>query len=1314
MTAILHRIGFLSLLLIFFAGGQLLHAQKDFYYYKQLGVKDGLSQSKVQCILSDHKGYLWIGTESGLNCYDRAELKQYMHRDGDEHSLPSNNISFITEDSLQNLWVGTAAGVCRYHHKSDDFTPVKAGGQLLYAPSCLMVEDGVLFGGVGVVYKYVYATRKIQTIYSATDNNALFAFYEMVRYDEEHILINTRWHGIYFFNLKDASMERLEMFAGNNYTCIYLDSYHRLWVSAYGNGLYCYEGEKLIRHFTTENSPLTYNVIHDIIEKDNLLWVATDGEGINLISLDNFSFSSIRHTEGDIQSFPTNTIFHLYADAEGNMWAGSIRNGLIGMKSVYAYNYRAVPFGNAYGLSNPSVNCLLQDADGTVWLGTDGGGINRFDVETGTFVHYASTRDDKVSSMLEYSPSELLYYSFNKGIFLFHKQTGQVRPFLLLNAQTNNWASMNGFAINMQRIAPGKIMFCAQHIFIFDINTHKLEVVADIGKDYIRNSPLVIATVGHKTYLADVSNLCEYDAAARTFKTIYQGEALINDACLGQDDTFWLATENGLVCYDPQTRTADKVSTDLFQEAMSVVADLHGRIWVGTRRQLYAYFPQNRNFVIQDEVDGVLPNEYIFHSTLRTKEGLVMLGGTEGLTLVKPGVRVFSGVKHSIELLDVWVDGLPVSTDDAEVELPLKLNVPWNFSTLQLKVLLNDKDVFRKNLFRFYVGDTAQTPIESKDNSITLNQLPADEYVISASYYTRNGAWSTPQQILQLTVSPPWWKTTWAYILFVLLVFLLLYGVAYYFYRRKRISQMREITRLKNNAYEEKINFLTHISHELRTPLTLICAPLKRLLDHETEKEEPEEVEKVLQSVYKQANQMKSIIDMVLDVRRLEEGKDMLHILPHALNDWVRGVGNKFALEYEAKGVILSFRLDGEIKEVPFDEGKCEFVLSNFLMNALKFSEAGTTTMLITSLSDDKRWVRVAVQDEGMGLNGVDIDSLFTNFYQGNHEKGGSGLGLAYSKSLITYHKGRIGAENAEGGRGSLFFFDLPLEETVQAVPASMPVSVPNTAEMKGHLNAEDYNFLKKYSVIVAEDAADLRNYLKDTLSRYFNKVYVAKDGKDALELIKQRLPDIIISDMMMPRINGIDLCREVKSDLNISHIPFILLTAYYNSQNMYAGYKMGADAFLPKPFEIDSLLALVGNQLKLRENIRARYIHDEVLTTQDISFSNADETFLSKLNALILENITNPDLNVAFLSSNMYVSRSLLFNKVKAITGMGIVDYVNKLRIDRAVILLVTTDLSLTEISEMVGFSSLRYFSKVFKHVKGEIPSAYRKRGKG
>lgn len=1305
MKIILYQI---YLLFIFIGITQPIWSHSPYYYYKQLGIKEGLSQSKVQCVLNDHRGYLWIGTESGLNCYDRDHLKQYLHQPDDERTLPSNDITFIAEDSLCNLWVATMSGICLYDRNNDNFKTLSNDGKPIYVASYLLVEGGIMLGGSGAIYKYVYATNRLEPLYYAQDPAYYTPFWEMIRYDDVNILLNSRWHGIYSFNTVTCELKKIESFTEENYTSIYLDSFNRLWVSVYGSGLYCYQEDKLLKHFTSSNSPLTYDVIHDIVERDKKLWVATDGGGINIISLDDFSFTNIKQRQDDVHSFPANTIYRLYMDPTNNMWAGSIRRGLIGIKNVYACSYQNVPFGNLYGLSNQTINSFYQDDDGIVWVGTDGGGINRFDPLSGTFKHYPSTKYEKVVSIVEYTPHELLFFSFNKGLFIFHKQTGQIRPFVLIDKEMNNQTCINGYSVNIKRISKTKILFSAQHIFIYDIITHKFDIVATMGKDYERHSPLIIDTLGTKTYFSDLKNVCEYDSSEGTFRTIYQGQYIINDVSMDQNGIFWLACTEGLVRYDPRLGKCELIKTSLFQDATSVVADNQHRIWIGTRRHLFVYFSQNHNFATLDEVDGVLPNEYIFHATLLAKNGDVFVGGTTGMTVVNSDVHFDTDANYTIELLDVLLNGLPVSLSEKRNETAETIQVPWNFSSLQLKVLLNEGDVFRKNFFRFNIGGLEQELTSSNSNSLVINYLPIGEYTISASYYTRSGGWSTKQPIIHVLVTPPWWRTGWFYMVLYMLLGLMVYVLVYYFYSKKKAKQKREIIRLKNKMYEEKINFLTNISHELRTPLTLICAPLKRIINQESDRKD---VDKLLLPIYKQAYQMKSIIDMVLDVRKLEEGNDMLHILPHSLNEWVRDVGERFVGEYNMKGIKLVYELDEQIKDVPFDKNKCEFVLSNFLMNALKFSESNTTTTLITTLSDEKDWVRVSVRDEGMGLNMVDMDSLFSNFYQGIHEKGGSGIGLSYSKSLITHHKGKIGAMNA-AGKGAVFYFELPLftDAHGQLEPESGEVL---TKVECNELDSEDYNFLKKYSVMIVEDTPELRNYLKETLNNYFVHVYVAKDGKDGLEQIKDRLPDIIISDVMMPRMNGFELCREVKTNLDISHIPFILLTAYHNTQNMYTGYKTGADTFLPKPFEIDVLLALIHNQLRQREQIRTRYKDDKLLTHKELSFSNADETFLLKLNTLIAENMNNPDLDVAFLATNMCISRSLLFNKVKAITGMGIVDYVNKQRIEKSIVLLTTTTMNITEISEVVGFSSLRYFSKVFKSIKGEIPSAYRKQDK-
>lgn len=1283
-------------------------SQSPYYYYKQLGIKEGLSQSKVQCVLNDHRGYLWIGTESGLNCYDRDHLKQYLHQPGDERTLPSNNITFIAEDSLCNLWVATMGGVCLYDRRNDNFRTLLNNGKPIYVASCLLVEDGILLGGSGAIYKYVYATKRICPLYYARDPAYYTPFWQMVRQDDENILLNSRWHGIYSFNLKTNELKKIESFAEKDYTSIYLDSHKCLWLSVYGRGLYRYQKDKLLRHFTASNSPLTYDVIHDIMERENKLWVATDGGGINIISLEDFSFTNIQQMQDGAHSFPANTIYSLYLDPANNMWAGSIRRGLVGIKGVYACSYQDAPFENLYGLSNPAINSFFQDDDGMIWVGTDGGGINRFEPTSGTFRHYPGTKHEKVVSIVEYTPDELLFFSFNKGVFIFHKRTGRIRPFILVDKEMNEHTCINGFSVNIQRITKNKLLFSAQHIFVYDIATRKFDIVATMGEEYERHSPLIISTAGTKTYLSDLKNLCEYDSSEGTFKTIYRGQYIINDASMDQDGIFWLASTEGLVRYDPHLEKSELIGTSLFQEVTSVVADHQYRIWIGTRRHLFVYSSRSHHFASLDEVDGVPPNEYIFHATLLAKNGDVFVGGTTGMTVVNSAVHFDTDTVHRVELLDVLLNGLPVSLSEEQHETVETVQIPCNFSSLQLKVLLNEGDVFRKNFFRFKIEGLDQELASSNSNSLIINYLPIGKYTITVSYYTRDGRWSMKQQILHVIVTPPWWKTGWFYMLLYMSLGLVAYSIVYYFYRKRKAKQKREIIRLKNKMYEEKINFLTNISHELRTPLTLICAPLKRIINQESDRGD---VEKRLLPIYKQACQMKSIIDMVLDVRKLEEGKDTLHILPHPLNEWVRSVGDKFADEYHAKGIKLEYELDSRIKDVPFDKNKCEFVLSNFLMNALKFSESGTATTLITTLSQEIDRVRISVRDEGMGLNMVDMESLFSGFYQGTHEKEGTGIGLSYAKSLITHHKGKVGASN-RAGKGAVFYFELPL--LAETYGRLEPVSAePSTGVEVNGPDRIDYTFLKKYSVMVVEDTSELRNYLKETLSPYFVHVYVAKDGKEGLVQIRDRLPDIIISDVMMPRMNGFELCREVKTNLDISHIPFILLTAYHNSQNMYTGYKTGADSFLPKPFELDGLLALIHNQLRWREQIRERYKDDKLLTSKEVSFSNADETFLLKLGTLVADNMSNPELDVAFIATNMCISRSLLFNKVKTITGMGIVDYVNKLRIEKSIVLLTTTTLNLTEISEVVGFSSLRYFSKVFKSIKGDIPSAYRKQDK-
>lgn len=1279
---------------------QLAQASPSHYYYKQLSIKEGLSQSRVQSILKDYKGYLWIGTKWGLNSYDGENIKQYFHEQNNASSIPSNNITFIAEDSLKNLWIATSKGICLYNRAKDTFDPIIHNKKNLYIASYLLLNDGILLAGAGSLFKYDYDSKQLITLYTATNSSEYTPFLEMIKYNNDRVLLNTQRHGIYSYQLSNGEIKKLNYLTGENYTSIFLDSDSRLWVSDYGNGLYCYKDEILIKNFTSSNSPLTYPVIHDMIQKDNMLWIATDGGGINIISLENFSFTTISHTQDDMSSFPANTIYRLYKDDSNNVWAGTVRNGLIGIKEVYARSFQNVPFGNKNGLSHQSTNSFFEDKNGIIWIGTDGGGINSFNPESNIFKHHKSTKNEKVVSIIEYSPNQLLYFSFNKGFFIYNKLTEQTKPFIIMNESMNEKTCISGFSVHTHKIAEDKIIFSSQNIFLYDINKDEFSIIATKGEDYERNSPLIIATIGTKTYFADLSKILEYDASTNQFTSIYSSNYIISDASIDNNGVFWLATTQGLVSYNPIKKEKKLIETDLFTNAVSVIADNKNRIWIGTHHKLYVYNSLDNRYSILEETDGVLANEYINNATVLTKNNSILMGGTNGMTIIDSDIEFEVTENFQIEVLDVLLNGLPIPFEN-NLE---SIKAPWNFSSLQLKVILNEKDIFRKNIFNFQIEGLNQGKmIHSTTNSFLISHLPIGEYSITSSYYTKDGTWSPNQKILNIKILPPWWRTRWSYASIVLFVILLILAFLNWIYKRRKAQKQREAIELKNKIYEERIRFLTNISHELRTPLTLVTAPLKRIIDNTTT---TKEVNTQLRPIYRQASKMKGVIDMVLDMRKLEEGKSPLNIKHHNLNEWIKDVADEFASEFKAKGIRIIYKLDEDIEKAPFDKSKCKFVLSNFIMNALKFSHLNSVVKIITTFTSDKKWVRIAIKDQGIGLDDVEIDSLFMDFYQGENAIGGTGIGLSYAKSLIKEHNGNIGA-NANSDKGATFYFELPLLPSKEVTADNYS---EKAAEIITHETTNiDYEFLKTYSVIVVEDTLDLRVFLKDTLSTYFEKVYTAKDGKEGLELILQKLPDIIISDVSMPNMSGFDLCKAVKTNLDISHIPVILLTAYHNPKNMYTGYKIGADAFLAKPFEIEGLLNLVNNQLMLRENIKSRYQRNKKLTLKEMSFSNADETFLLNLNKLIEENLNNTELNVDFIVKELFMSRSLLYEKIKALTGMSIIEYLNKYRIDKAALLLSTTSNNITEISEMVGFSSPRYFSRVFKSSKGLTPTEFK-----
>lgn len=1299
---VLKRYSFLIWILFFVLSTK---AEQQDYYFRQISLEQGLSQSRVQCIYRDHQGVIWIGTKWGLNSYDQSELKSYFHDREQPNSLPDNFIRFITEDRLGDLYVSTNKGIAIYNKAENQFQPLKYNGKPFNAWSYLQIGDNFLFGGEETLYQYNLRDKSITTIFPDIDGDKLKCINRIFQWSPDVLITSSKKDGLWMYDLIKKKMYRCPFVKEREINTIFVDSQNRLWVSFYGKGIACYskEGKRLFS-LSTKNSGLNNDIIFDFLEKDNQLWIATDGGGINILDFQTMKFSYLKHISDDEQSLPNNSIYRLYKDQMDNIWIGSIHGGLFAIKKVFIKTYKDVPLNNPNGVSERTVVSIFEDKDTLLWIGTDGGGINSFDQKTNTFHHYPTTYGEKVTSITDFSENELLLSCFNKGVFTFNKRTAQMQPFPIINDSISKREFSSGDLVNLYA-TKDNIYILGAKVYIYNKHTRQTSILYAPQIDIQRQIAMqAIYSDDTHLYLMGTNNLFKLNFKTNELSSLVnmkEGDDFTS-ACRDDKGNFWIGSNFGLLFYNKQTGKTEKIHTNLFNSVSSLAYDKKGKVWIGAQNMFFAYIINEKRFVILDESDGVPSNELIFTPIPALRTPNLYMGGTMGLVRINTDIIFESNSSPILKLLEVKLNG---KSTLKQVNNNC-ISIPWNHSSFNIKVIADEKNSFRKHLFRYVITGKDKMVIESYLQTLELGTLASGEYTISVSCDTSNGEWSQPTEILTIIVSPPWWKSTWFIILCIFFAFLVAGMVFFSLIRKKENRLKREMREHEKKIYEEKIRFLINISHELRTPLTLIYASLKRILNKEVKQDELPEY---LQGAFKQANQMKDIINIVLDTRKMEVGQEVLHISSHPLHKWIQEVAETFQTASKAKEIEITYDFDDSIQSIAYDDTKCKVVLSNLIMNALKYSPNQTRIVIKTIRTNES--IQIHVQDQGIGLDNVDIKKLFTRFYQGKHNEGGSGIGLSYAKMLIDLHGGRMGAFNNKD-RGATFFYEIPAnlqEQEVSCPQHSYLNELLSSPEEEEKIESGAFS-LQGYSLLIVEDKQDLREFLKNALKDKFKKIYQAENGLVALEVIKQQQPDIIVSDVMMPQMNGYQLCKEIKENLNISHIPVILLTARADSESQMLGYKLGADAYLPKPFEMEMLLSVIQNQMRNREYIKSRYRGNQfILSPQEATFSNADEQFMIKLNEMIDQNLSQPDLDVKFLTAQMAMSRTSLYNKIKELTGMGANDYINRRRIDKAIILLTQSGMSITEISEQVGFTYQRYFSTLFKEMKGMTPSQFR-----
>ncbi len=1271
------------------------------YYYQSFSLKDGLSNSNVMCILHDSRGNIWTGGRSGLNRTDGYETHSYNTSSQDRSSLPGHQIFYIFEDARESIWVASEKGLAQYDHNSDSFKYIEPDGTKLISYSYLMFPDGFIFNAHNRLYKYSYEDGSVTLMPRSYDDNSSYTIRGIHYYEQGTLLLRSREAGFSYYDTGSGKMTRAKLYPEVNVNVSLLDSSGRLWLSSYGSGLKCYERNgKLNMHLRSTNSNIGSDIIMDIVEHKGKIWVATDGGGICIVDPESGSTTLLEHIPGDDSSLPVNSFNSLCPDRNGDMMAGSVRNGLILISETFMKTYRDVSLESSVGLSDKTVISLFEDNKGIVWIGTDGGGINRLDPSDMKFRHYPRTYGMKVTSIGQYDRNELIISCYDDGVYLFNTDTGTLRRFIIVDEATDR-AFNSQRTVAILQLNEQKYAFLSPKSYIYDAKNNSFSPLA-LSSDVRQAGPLLfISGNGNKSYLCDYASIYELGHDTEKLKALYSGEVYSIDAVSQDaDGVFWIGGRDGLARYDPVSNEYTLIET-FFGAISALKCDPSGSIWIGAQGSLFLFRPHDGSFILFNENDGVLPNEYLASSVLTTRKEDIFFGGVNGLLRIDNEFSLRNYAAPVISLKGFYVNGAAAASDR-------NIKIAYNYNSISLKVHINQDNIFQRRIFRYTINGPSRHMVDMQSNVLNIPKLLPGSYSVMASCSIGNGEWSEEKEILNFVITPPWWRQAWFTIVLIFGILGSISGVYLYIRRRHRNQIKWTIKEQEKKMYEDKVRFLINVSHELRTPLTLVYAPLKKLMISDSL---TEDVKKTLKAIFRQARNMKEIIDMVLEARKIEVSEESLKLGRYPFNQWVKESADEFSTEFSEKNIAVNFIPDENIGEIVFDRKKCTAVLSNILSNALKYSDRDSSVTISTALADGGRNVRVEISDQGIGLGNIEPGKLFSRFSQGNHDRPGTGVGLSYAKMLVEMHNGTIGAFN-NSERGATFFFNIPtnLEQEANRNRKAFINELFNAPpEEEETFRSEITASPGDRSILLAEDEPELLAFLKESMSVYYKNIYTAKDGAEALIMAKQHRPDVIISDVMMPRMNGYELCRNIRADKSIGHTPIILLTARSDRDSQMKGYSTGANSYLSKPFDMETLLAVTATQLSNREMIKELYLNHTIAIPLEKNLNNSEEIFMNSVHMIMSENLNNPSLDVDFIIGRINMSRSAFYQRFKRLTDMGVKEYINRYKLETAKHLLANSDKTVYEVTEITGFSNQSYFSSVFKNHTGMTPSQYR-----
>ncbi|MEJ5263459.1 MAG: two-component regulator propeller domain-containing protein [Ignavibacterium sp.] len=1306
-------------------------AQSGKLRFDQITVEDGLSNNTITNIFQDNYGFIWISTKYGLNRYDGNSFRQFFFQPGSNNSLTDNEINLVIQDSKNIFWIATQDGISLYNPIKDKITSFVFNDSLTSNEITALGED-----------------------------------------KSGNIWIGTR-KGLNFFN---TSSNQLKIFTSNpsdktslsssNIRFIYSDKNGNLWIGTLkGLCLYDFYSNNFRRFLndSTNSSTIAGNIINKIGEdKKGNLWIATSSGLSKLVKVgDKIEFQNYYFDKGDEETKKLNRIRAFDFDSRGNIWIGTIGGGLIkfnpesGVFSNYQYSEN-----DLFSINDNEIFSVLVDNFDNVWVGSPKNGLSkyspsksRFDLFKPESYTLKDAASNNISSILV-DEGKIWLGTNGNGVFVYKLDENHYPADLLLKLDKDQKPSLSGnYVTSILKDKDGIIWIgtFAGGLNKYNPVTKKIEVYKTIIDDSTSISNNYINSLfedsdGYIWVGTSAGGVNRFDKRENKFKRFTYSPGRKNNksvnspevTCIYEDKKgrLWIGTiGGGLNLYqDNSFKHYSKQNGFVTNAVLAITEDKVGNLWLTTQNGLVKFNPESNETKSFDMSDGLQGMEFNPRAVFSyDSSSSIYFGGKKGLNIYKLKSEQLNLKTPNVVLTDFKIFNQSIlpgedSPLSESITFAKEINLSYDQDVISFQFASLDFTSPDKIQYAYMLEGFDKDWIYSGNNrEVTYTNLSSGNYKFKVKATNSDGIWNEKGSEIKLTIHPPFWRTWWAMIIYILVAVLGLFAIRKYELNRIKLRNELRLREFETKKLQEvdqiKSRFFANLSHEFRTPLMLIKGPVEQLKDQINSGD----VKSKLNMVSRNIQNLQTLIDQLLELSQLESASIPLKASKQNLAALLNGLISSFKLSAEQKNISLSFKANSENLFAWVDVDKFEKVINNLLSNALKFTEAGgkVTVSLDSIVFDNKEFAQIVIADTGIGIEKDKIDKIFDRFYQAedstNKKYGGSGIGLSLVKELSNLHKWDISVKS-ELNVGTEFTIKIPMwdyldeDQKLKDVAASSETIKEEKKVLSSEISEsvksiKDENG-KKPTILIVEDSEDVRLYLSTLLKNEY-EILEAENGIKGLETAAQNSPDLIISDVMMPSMDGIEFCKRIKTNWETSHIPVILLTAKVSQESKLEGLETGADEYLIKPFESRELFIRIKNLLEQRKRLKEKFAKSILLSAETVATTSIDNEFLNKAFDVIEKNMSNPDFTAENLAKELLMSLSQLRRKLLALTGESPGEFLRVYRLKRAAQMIIENKLSITQIAFEVGYNSPSHFTKAFQQQFNCTPSEFSDKGK-